>query len=247
MSGSAGFEKAATYVEGQFKDIGLKPGGVAGYRQPVKFESRVLVPEQSQLALVRNGEEEPLTLREDASLSARGELDGSIEAPMVFVGYGLSIPEAKWDDLAGLDLRGKIAVYVNAPAPVDVSDNVKSHVSSAGERWAVLKKAGAIGVATFPNPRPPAGTRGRPRPCAPAGAVLGRGRGANAAADHRPRRSRPAGAGRSDRVRSRSPAAAPASSSPAAGTRSTSSISWSPTTSRCRGSRCVERCALTRP
>jgi Zn-dependent M28 family amino/carboxypeptidase len=170
--GSAAFEKAATYVEGQFKDIGLRPGGVSGYRQPVKFESRVLVPEQSKLALLRSGVEEPLTLREDALLSARGELDGSVEAPMVFVGYGLSIPEAKWDELAGLDLHGKIAVYVNTTAPVEVSDNVKSHVSSAGERWAVLKKAGAIGVATFPNPRPPAGTTSD---AAPAGAASGRG------------------------------------------------------------------------
>ncbi len=113
--GTPGFEKAAAYVEAQFKEIGLKPGGLSGYRQPVKFESRVLVPEQSTLVLVRNGQEEPLTLGEDASLSARGELDGSVEAPMVFIGYGLSIPEANWDDLAGLDLRGKIAVYVNAP------------------------------------------------------------------------------------------------------------------------------------
>ena len=170
--GSAAFEKAATYVEGQFKDIGLKPGGVSGYRQPVKFESRVLVPEQSKLAVLGSGVEEPLTLREDAVLSARGELEGSVEAPMVFVGYGLSIPEAKWDELAGLDLHGKIAVYVNTTAPVDVSDNVKSHVGSAGERWAVLKKAGAIGVATFPNPRPPAGTT---PDAAPAGAASGRG------------------------------------------------------------------------
>ena len=38
---------------------------------------------------------------QDATLNARGELDGSIEAPMVFIGYGLSIPEAGWDDLAG--------------------------------------------------------------------------------------------------------------------------------------------------
>jgi hypothetical protein len=49
-------------------------------------------------------------------------------------------------------------VYVNAPAPVDVPDNVRSHASSAAERWAVLKKAGAIGIATLPNPRPPVGT-----------------------------------------------------------------------------------------
>src|SRR5262245_51388942 len=94
--GTAGFEKAAAYVEGQFKGIGLKPGGVSGYRQPVKFESRLLDPERSALALARNGEEEAVTLGEEASLSARGELDGAVEAPMVFVGYGLSIPEANW-------------------------------------------------------------------------------------------------------------------------------------------------------
>jgi Peptidase family M28 len=156
--GTEGFEKAAAYVEDQFRQIGLKPGGTSGYRQPVKLEARVLDPDQSRLALGRNGEEDVLTLGQDASPSARGELDGSMDAPMVFIGYGLSIPEAKWDDLAGLDLRGKIAVYVNVMAPVDVSDNVKSHVGSAGERWAVLRKAGAIGIATLPNPRPPAAT-----------------------------------------------------------------------------------------
>jgi hypothetical protein len=166
--GTPGFEKAAAYVEAQFKDIGLKPGGTSGYRQAVKLESRRLVPEQSKLALMRNGAEEPLTVGEDATLSARGELNGSIDASMVFVGYGLSIPEAKWDDLAGLDLRGKIAVYVNTPAPVDVSGNVRSHVTSAAERWAVLEKAGAIGVATLPNPRPPAAAAAEAAPARPA-------------------------------------------------------------------------------
>ncbi|HTI38960.1 MAG TPA: M20/M25/M40 family metallo-hydrolase [Vicinamibacterales bacterium] len=149
--GTPGFEKAAEYVEQQFKEIGLKPAGSSGYRQPVKLESRRLVPEESSIALVRDGQEQPLTMREDAMLSARGELDGSIDAPMVFVGYGLSIPEAKWDDLAGQDLHGKIAVYVTSAAPVKIPDNVRSHLSSTAERWAVLRKAGAIGVATISN------------------------------------------------------------------------------------------------
>jgi Zn-dependent M28 family amino/carboxypeptidase len=87
--------------------------------------------------------------------------------PMVFVGYGLSIPEAEWNDLAGFDLRGKIAVYVNTPAPVAVSDNVRSHVSSAGERWAVLKKAGAVGIATIPGPPASTGTTPEPASTAP--------------------------------------------------------------------------------
>jgi hypothetical protein len=156
--GTDGFAKAVDYVSGQFDKIGLKPAGTSGYCQPVKFESRVLVPDQSRLALVRDGQEEVLTIGQDATLSARGDLDGSIEAPMAFIGYGVSIPEAGWDGLAGVDLRGKIAVYVNAPAPAKVSDNLRSHFGSAGERWAAVKRAGAIGIATMPNPRPPAGT-----------------------------------------------------------------------------------------
>jgi len=148
--GTAGLEKAVAYVEAEFKNSGLKPAGIGGFRQLVKLESRTLIPEKSKLTVVRDGAETPLTLREDATLAARGELDGRVEAPLVFVGYGLSIPESNWDELAGLDLKGKIAVYMNTPAPATVSDNVRSHVQSVGERWAVLKKAGAIGMATIP-------------------------------------------------------------------------------------------------
>jgi Zn-dependent M28 family amino/carboxypeptidase len=165
--GTPGFEKAVAYVEAEFKKIGLAPGGIGGYQQPVNLESRTLIQDKLKLALVRDGAEERLTLREDATLSARGELNGSIDVPMVFVGYGLSIPEAEWNDLAGFDLRGKIAVYVNTPAPVAVSDNVRSHVSSAGERWAVLKKAGAVGIATIPGPPASTGTTPEPASTAP--------------------------------------------------------------------------------
>ena len=91
---------------------------------------------------------------------------------MTFVGYGLSIPEAGWDDFKGLDLKGKIAVYVNAFPPVSVSDNVKSHVNTADERWLALKRAGAIGIATIAAPRPPSAT---PTPPASPAAVPGRG------------------------------------------------------------------------
>ena len=141
-AGTPGYDKAVDYVEGQFKAIGLKPAGTSGFRQPVKFENRQLVAERSQLTLVRNDKEEPLVIGQDATLNARGELNGSKEAGMVFVGYGLSIPDAGWDDLAGQNLRGKIAVYVNAFAPVKVTDNVKSHANTADERWAAVKHAG---------------------------------------------------------------------------------------------------------
>lgn len=177
--GTPGFAAALDYVEGQFKTIGLAPAGTDGYRQPVALESRSLVDADSKLAIVRDGKEQPLEIGKDASLNARGELNGSLDAPMVFVGYGLSIPEAGWDDFKGLDLQGKIAVYVNAFPPVTVSDNVKSHVNTADQRWLALKAAGAIGVATIAGPRPAGATRGRGQ--APAGrgenAAPGAGRG----------------------------------------------------------------------
>jgi hypothetical protein len=67
--GTPGFDKAVEYVEGQFKAIGLKPAGVNGYRQPVKLDSRVLVPDQTSLVLVRDGKEQPLVVGQDATLS----------------------------------------------------------------------------------------------------------------------------------------------------------------------------------
>lgn len=185
--GTPGFEAASKYVEGQFQAIGLKPAGLNGYRQPVKLDARTLVPEQSKLSLVRGGKEQPLTVGQDATLTARAELNGAIEAPMVFVGYGLSIPEAGWDDFKGLDLKGKIAVYINAFPPAKVSDNVKSHVNTADERWLALKRAGAIGVATIAAPRAGGAGRAGAPPAAPAGAAP-----ATPAANAAP----PAGAGR---------------------------------------------------
>ena len=164
--GTPGYDQAVDYVEGQFRSIGLKPAGTAGFRQPVKYDNRKLAADQSRLALVRDGKEEALAIGQDASLNARGELNGSQDASMVFIGYGLSIPDAGWDDLDGVDVRGKIVVYVNAFAPVKVTDNVKSHANTADERWAAAKRAGAIGVAAIPPPTPPPPTV-TPQPVAP--------------------------------------------------------------------------------
>ncbi len=170
--GTEGFAKAVSYVNEQFERLGLKPAGKSGYLQPVKFESHTLIPEECSLAIVREGKAEPLVLGQDATIASRAGMASSLEAPMVFVGYGMSVPEAKYDDLEGVDLRGKIAVYVNSTGPAEMNNNVRSHYSSSSERWAVLKKAGAVGMAVLPNPRAAAGTAAAGR-----GAAGGRGRG----------------------------------------------------------------------
>jgi hypothetical protein len=174
--GTPGFEKAVAYVQSEFGRLKLKPAGTSGYLQPVKFESRTLMPEQSSLALVRDGEVEGLALGQDANIAVRPGLVPSVEAPLVFVGYGMSVPEAKYDDLAGVNVRGRIAVYVSSPGPAQMTDNMRSHYSSSAERWAMLKKAGAVGSAAIAIARAPAATgaaRGAAGDTAAGGAARG--------------------------------------------------------------------------
>jgi len=150
-TGSAGLRRAQAYVVDQLKQAGLQPAGTDGYYQPVNFRSRQIIEEDSSLALVRNGKVEPLTLGEDAFFSTRVDLAPELEAPLVFVGYGLRIPEKNYDDLASLDLNGKIAVILNG-SPADIPGPLASHYQSAAERWKTLRQAGAVGVVGIANP-----------------------------------------------------------------------------------------------
>ena len=75
-----------------------------------------------------------------------------MDAPLVFAGYGLSIPEAGLDDFKGLDVRGKLVVYLRG-APPSVPGPLAAHAQSEGERSEALRKAGAIGAVAIPNPK----------------------------------------------------------------------------------------------
>ena len=150
-TGSPGLKKAEAYVVGQLKSAGLQPAGEEGYYQPVKFVSRQLVEQKSNAALLRHGKAEPLTLGEDAIFSTRVDLAPEVEAPLVFVGYGLSIPENDFDDLAGLDLKGKVAVLISG-SPSQIPSALSAHHQTAAERWKPFFAAGAVGIVTIPNP-----------------------------------------------------------------------------------------------
>jgi Zn-dependent M28 family amino/carboxypeptidase len=151
-TGSEGLRKAQAYVVDQFKKAGLEPAGTDGFYQPVKFVSREIVESESSAALISGGKAEPLVLGDDAYFSTRANLSpDAITAKLVFVGYGLNIPEQKYNDLAGLDLKGKIVVYI-AGSPADTPTALSAHYQTALERWKSLKAAGAIGTIAIPNP-----------------------------------------------------------------------------------------------
>ena len=151
-TGSIGHKKAAMYVAEQFERAGLKPAGTQGYIQPVPFTTLQVDEAHSSLALVRGGKETPVTFGEQAFIGARTDPAAAVEADLVFVGYGLTIPEIQYDDFKGLDTKGKIAV-VFAGAPAGLPGPLASHYQSASERSAMLKAAGVIGTINIANPK----------------------------------------------------------------------------------------------
>src|SRR5262245_50374879 len=152
LTGSDGYARAADYVSAQFAEGGLQSAGNKGFYQSMAFDVRQIVEDQSVLELIRDGKTERLSLADDANLRLPPDMVEEIQAEAVFVGHGLVIPELGIDDLAGLDLKGKIAVFLNGgsksiPAPL------KAHYSATKQRWQALRKAGAIGVASLFNPK----------------------------------------------------------------------------------------------
>ena len=151
-TGSAAHARAAEYVAAEFQRAGLEPAGTRGYLQPIAFTTRRVVESQSSIALVRGGRTEPLTLGEDANIITRTDPSPSLDAPLVFAGYGLNVPERNINDLQGLDLKGAVVVYLSA-TPAGLPGPLQAHVGSAAERWRMLRAAGAVGTISVANPK----------------------------------------------------------------------------------------------
>jgi hypothetical protein len=151
-TGSPGFEKAAAYVAGQFRAAGLEPAGVDGYRQPMDFHVVQIDESRCALDLLRAGKAQPLKLGDDAVLRVSSHGAENVQAGAVFVGYGLTVPELHYDDLAGQNVRGKIVVFLTG-GPADMSGPIKAHYQSNEERRKALRKAGVVGTITIQNPR----------------------------------------------------------------------------------------------
>jgi len=153
QTGSAGYLRAAAFVERRFRAIGLQPAGEGGgFRQQVALEEQLIDYPASKAALIdAAGTTAPLLLGTDMLVSAGGgPRPAMIDAPLVFIGYGLHLPEQGHDDFAGVALKGKIAVVI-AGGPADIPGPVKA--SNRSERARLLGEAGAIGLITLTPPR----------------------------------------------------------------------------------------------
>ncbi len=151
QTGSAGYMRAADYVVSRFKAEGLKPAGVDGFLQPVMFEQQLVDQKASRLDLVgAAGTVTPLRVGEYSRISAAGApVAESIDAPLVFLGYGLHLPQHGADDFAGMDVKGKIVVVLSG-GPADISGPIKSNARFA--RVERLGKLGAVGLIALTTP-----------------------------------------------------------------------------------------------
>lgn len=148
--GSPGFAKAASYVSSEFEKAGLSPGGSASsYYQPVPFVSRRIDESKCSVKLLRDGEEQVLRLGEDLYIGIRVPPANKTVAGMVFAGYATRVPEMNYDDFQGLDVKGKIVVYLSGMPP-GVQGPLVSHYQS--ERNKILTELGAVGSAVINNP-----------------------------------------------------------------------------------------------
>jgi len=117
-----GGDLAADYMAAQFKSYGLKPAGEKGtYFQKVPMVAVQTLPSTTFEFVPPSGAPVELKALDDyVTTNERQKETAEIDAPIVYVGYGISAPEYKWDDYKGYDLKGKVALlFVNEPTSDD--------------------------------------------------------------------------------------------------------------------------------
>jgi hypothetical protein len=151
--GTPGYDIAARYVASELEGMGLHPGAAGGWFQSVPLQKAVTDAAASSLVLSINGKEEKLADAKDyvlftwfASPAAKREnkAESDVSAPVVFVGFGVTAPDQKYDDYAGVDVHGKLVLAVyGAPSAFPSTERAYYSDSTIKARNAVTH--GAVG------------------------------------------------------------------------------------------------------
>jgi hypothetical protein len=148
-AGTRGYDLAARYVAAQLAALGLEPAGDdKTFFQTVPMRESTL--EEATFSFrTKDGAPRPLTYRED--FLAGGSLlktSTRVEAPVVFVGFGVSAPELQYDDYAGRDVRGKIVAFLSN-APGRFPSEQRAHHASHRQKAHLAASKGAVGTITL--------------------------------------------------------------------------------------------------
>ena len=151
-TGSRGGDIAAQYIAAQFSLLGLKPAGDSGtYLQKVRFAGTQTLDSTRFGFAPTTGDAIPLKLLDDYVVSNHTLTESvTLDAPVVFVGYGIEAPEYQWDDYKGVDVRGKVVmIIVNEPPSNDVK-LFKGEALTYYGRWSYkyeqAARKGAVGA-----------------------------------------------------------------------------------------------------
>jgi Zn-dependent M28 family amino/carboxypeptidase len=151
--GTRGAELAAEYIATQFALDGLEPAGDKGsYFQQVPLIAVHTVEDKTKFAFVpASGQPIDLTYGSQiVSKDETGQPTAEFDSPIVFVGYGIHAPEYNWDDYAGVDLKGKVALIIVNEPPSDDEKFFKGRTMTYYGRWTYkyeeASRRGAIGV-----------------------------------------------------------------------------------------------------
>lgn len=116
--GSQGEKKTVAWLIKQYQSLGLEPAGdKGGWTQAVPLVHTRL-GKADRLEITTQQGKRPLQSDKDIYLASLRPVNRIAlnKVPLVFVGYGVSAPERGWDDFKGVDLKGKIAVFlINDP------------------------------------------------------------------------------------------------------------------------------------
>ena len=152
-TGTRGHELAAKYVATEFEAAGLEPAGVKGsYLQPVPLREIQVEPEACEFTIMQGGQSK--TMKWGVDYVLRGNEvnpDSTVKAPVVFVGFGVVNRGRKYDDYAGLEVKGKIvAVIFGAPATFPSEE--RAHFASGTEKAREAAAHGAVGFLSLRIP-----------------------------------------------------------------------------------------------
>ncbi|MDI1430715.1 M20/M25/M40 family metallo-hydrolase [Polyangium sorediatum] len=130
-TGDAGAQQAAEHVEKRFRELGLEAFGDAdgsGKSFKQKFSARVGAKvEAPTVSLAKKGQKAAKTPAAADVITAEGAQTGEAKGEVVFVGHGVTAPAASWDDYAGKEIAGKVALIVDgAPKPESGGKNAEA-------------------------------------------------------------------------------------------------------------------------
>ena len=156
--GSAGYDGALRYVETTLKSYGVEPAGEGGtFQQRVPLRNSVVVEDKSSMKVTSRAGTKTLAYGVDYMLGG-DQLREQVaidNAPVAFVGYGVSAPALGYDDYASsVSVEGKVVAYLSG-APPSLPSNERAYYSSGAVKDAEAAKRGAIGTISFTSPDDP--------------------------------------------------------------------------------------------